>query len=278
MVGNPSPAPFAPLPAGEKGKFSRPRGPERGRNNVPSFIAAVAMHALLVLGMWFAVQWRTSSEAPAVAELWAPLAPIEPPAPPPQPQVPPQPEAPKPDADIVQQQQVKRHAPEEESPPPLERRPIEKEKPEPKKVEPKKKVETKPTPEQIAREERQAEERRQAELARITSEATGIARTPFGSTGLVSNAYSALIKACIRPHIVFAVPEGTSEQIYAEFKVELLPTGEQASTPQLTKPSGLPGYDDAAERAIIQCDPFPRDQDGTVPRSFTLKMYPTDTR
>jgi colicin import membrane protein len=244
---------------------------------VPSFVAAVAMHALLVFGMWFAVQWRTSSEAPAVAELWEPLAPIAPPAPPPEPPAPPQPEAPKPDADIVQQQQVKPHAPEQESPPPLERRPIEKEKREPKKVEPKK-VEPKPTAEQIAREQRQAEERRQAEIARITGEATGTARTPFASTGAISNAYSALIKACIRPHIVFAVPEGTSEQVYAEFKVELLPTGEQAAAPQLTKPSGLPGYDDAAERAIIQCDPFPRDQDGTVPRSFNLKMYPTEAR
>jgi colicin import membrane protein len=233
------------------------------------------MHALLVFGMWFAVQWRTSSEAPAVAELWAPLPAVEEPAPPPPPPAPPQPEAPKPEADIVQQQQVKPHAPEHESPPPPERRPIEKR--EPKKPEPKK-AETKPTAEQIAREERKAEERRKAEIARITGEVTGTARAPLASTGVISNTYGALIKACIRPHIVFAVPEGTSDQIYAEFKVELLPTGEQAAAPQLTKPSGLPGYDDAAERAIIRCDPFPRDRDGTVPRSFTLKMYPTETR
>jgi colicin import membrane protein len=241
-------------------------------------MAAVAMHALLVFGLWFAVQWRTSSEAPAIAELWEPLAPVEPAAPPPPPPAPPQPEAAKPDADIVQKQQVKPHAPEQESPPPIERRPIEKVKPEPKKVEPKKKVETKPTPEQIAREEHLAEERRQQELARLSSEATGTARTPFASTGAISNAYSALIKACIRPHIVFAVPEGTSDQIYAEFQVQLLPTGEQKVQPQLTKPSGLAGYDDAAARAIIQCDPFPRDKDGTVPQTFTLKMYPTETR
>jgi colicin import membrane protein len=275
LVGNLAPSPAAPSPPGESRRFARPRGPERGRNTAPSFVAAVAMHALLVFGMWFAVQWRTSSEAPAVAELWAPLAPIEPPAPPPEPAAPPQPEAPKPDADIVEKQQVKPHAPEQESPPPVERRPVEKR--EPKKVEPKK-VEAKPTPEQIAREQRQAEERREAEIARLTGAATGTARAPFASTGVISNAYGALIKACIRPHIVFAVPEGTSEDIYAEFKVELLPTGEQASPPQLTKPSGLPGYDDAAERGIIRCDPFPRDRDGTVPRSFTLKMYPSETR
>jgi colicin import membrane protein len=241
---------------------------------VPSFMAAVAMHALLVFGMWFAVQWRTSSEAPAVAELWEPLPALEQPAPPPPPPVPAQPEPPKPDADIVEKQQVKPHAPEQESPPPVERRPIEKK--EPKKVEPKK--ETKPTPQQIEREQREAEERRQAEIARVTGQVVGTARAPSASTGVISNAYAALINACIRPHIVFAVPEGTSDQVYAEFNVELLPTGEQAAEPRLTKSSGLPGYDDAAERAIIRCDPFPRDRDGTVPRSFTLKMYPTETR
>ena len=234
------------------------------------------MHFLLVFGMWFAVQWRTSSEAPAVAELWEPLPALEQPAPPPPPPVPAQPEPPKPDADIVEKQQVKPHAPEQESPPPVERRPIEKK--EPKKVEPKK--ETKPTPQQIEREQRQAEERRQAEIARVTGQVVGTARAPSASTGAISNAYAALINSCIRPNIVFAVPEGTSEQVYAEFKVELLPTGEQFSPPQvnLIKSSGLPGYDDAAERAIIRCDPFPRDRDGTVPRSFTLKMYPTETR
>ena len=252
----------------------RPRGPGRGRNTVPSFFMAVAMHALLIFGLWFAVQWRTSSEAPAVAELWE-LPAIEPPAPPPTPPAPAQPEAPKPDADIVEQQKVKPHAPEQESPAPVERRPVEKR--EPKKAEPKK-TETKPTPEQIAREQRLVEQRRQAEIARVTQEAAGVARSATASPGVVSNAYGGLVKACIRPHIVFAVPDGTSDQVYAEFRVDLLPTGEQAGPPQLVKGSGLPGYDDAAERAIIRCDPFPRDQDGTVPRSLSLKLHPTETR
>jgi colicin import membrane protein len=252
----------------------RPRGPERGRNTGPSFFAAVAMHALLVLGMWFAVQWRTTAEAPAVAELWAPLPPVEEPAPPPPPPAPPQPEAAKPDADIVEQQQVKPHAPEKPSPPPVERRPVEKR--EPKKAEPKK--ETKPSPEQIAREERQAEERRQVELARLTGQVTGPAHVP-SAPGVLSNSYGALIRGCVHQHLAFSVPPGTSDQVYAQFKVDLLPTGEQASPPQLVKPSGLPGYDDAAERAIMRCDPFPRDRDGSIPsRSFTLDMYPIEAR
>ena len=96
---------------------------------------------------------------------------------------------------------------------------------------------------------------------------------------MISETYKALIIACVRRNLAFAVPEGTSEQVYAVFHVELLPTGEQAAPPRLTRPSGLPGYDDAAERAIIRCDPFPRDQSGTLPnRSFDLVMRPTETR
>jgi len=235
------------------------------------------MHALLVAGLWFAVQWRTTSETTAVAELWAPLEPIETPAPPPAPPSPPQPEMARPQADIVEQQQVRPRAPDQSSPPPEEHRAPDK--PHPKQPEVRK-LDGRhvPSPEQLERQEREAEERRQQEIARVTGQATGTARAPAATQGVMNDSYRALITACIRPHIVFAVPEGTSDKIYAEFKVELLPTGEQALAPKLIRPSGLPGYDDAAERAILRCDPFPRDKDGSVPRSFTLRMYPTDTR
>jgi colicin import membrane protein len=270
-----------PAPAARRSTAAvalRPRGPGRGRNTVPSFVAAVMMHALLIAGMWFAVQWRTSSEAPAVAELWEPLPSLEPPAPPPEPPppAPPQPEAAHPEADIVQQQQVRPHAPEQESPPPLERRPIEKR--EPKKTEPKK-VERKPSAAQIERELRETEQRRQAELARITGQVSGSAHAPSASAGVIDDAYRALIKACVLRNVRFAVPEGITDQVYAEFQVELLPTGEQAAgSPRLTKPSGLPGWDEAAERAIILCDPFPRRPDGTAPRSISLTMRPAEAR
>ncbi len=255
----------------------RPRGPDQGRNTLPSFAAAVAMHALLIGSMWFAVQWRTTSEAPAVAELWEPLAPIEPPAPPPQPPAPPQPQMAQPEADIVQQQQVKPRAPDEPSPPPPEHRAPAK--PLPRKVEPKKvELKKEPTREQIERQEREAEERRDEEIARVTGQAVASAHTPMANGSVMSDAYRAMIIACVKKGLSFSVPDATSESIYAEFKVELLPTGEQAATPQLVKPSGLPGYDDAAERAIIRCDPFPRKEDGSVDRSFTLRMYPTVTR
>lgn len=261
----------------EPANARRPRGPEFTRDTLPSFAAAVAMHALLILGMWFAVQWRTSSESPAVAELWEPPATVQAPTPapaPPEPPQPPQPQAALPKPDIAIPQKVKRHAPKEE-PPPVERRPVEKR--EARKTPPIK-PRAQPSPEQLERRERESEERRQAELERLAGEVTGTARAPAAGSGPISDTYKAMINACIRPHVVFAVPADTPADVYAEFELELLPTGEQASPPKLVKPSGLPGYDDAAERAIMRCDPFPRQSDGTVPRNFTLKMFPTETR
>jgi colicin import membrane protein len=87
------------------------------------------------------------------------------------------------------------------------------------------------------------------------------------------------VVGCIRPHIVFNVPDGVKPKQYvAEFEVQLLPTGEQATTPKLIKASGLASYDQAVERAIRRCDPFPRPREGAMPRSLRLTFDPVDTR
>jgi len=241
---------------------------------VPSFAAALAMHAALVGWMWFAVQWHTSASAPAVAELWdlspPPLAvteehPPEPPAPPVSP--PPSEAAPPPNADIVQKAETPRRA--QEAVP----------KEAPKKDKKAKPVRNEPTPQELRRQQAQAERQRQDEMTRLASQALATARTPtVSSTGPVSNEYSAKIQSAVRAHLSYAVPEGVAPTVYAEFAVELLPTGEQAAEPRLVKPSGLPGFDDAARRAILRTDPFPRRDDGTVPRSLSLRLYPQDTR
>jgi colicin import membrane protein len=87
------------------------------------------------------------------------------------------------------------------------------------------------------------------------------------------------VVGCIRPHIVFNVPDGVKpKQHVAEFEVQLLPTGEQATAPRLLKASGLGAYDQAVERAIRRCDPFPRPREGAMPRSLRLTFDPVDTR
>ncbi len=230
------------------------------RDTVPGFIAALMMHAALIGWMWIAVQWHTNASPPAIAELWE-LAPIEPPAPP----APPEPAAPAaqapapPKPDIVEKREVPPKK--AEAPPKRENKP------------------RKPTPEQLKRQREEAEKRHAQEMARLTSEAGPVARTPMvASSGPISNEYSARIQAAVRAHLFYAVPEGVPASVYAEFKVFLLPTGEQASEPELVKSSGVPGFDDAARRAILRTDPFPRRDDGTVPRTLSLQLYPQDTR
>lgn len=262
----------------------------RGRNHdaVPSFLAALLMHAALIGWMWFAVQWRTNASPPAVAELWE-LPPIQASSPPPapipapaaEPIPPPASEEPAPPkADIVQKQEAPHKA--VEAPP----------KETPTKRENKPKRHDVPTPQEQRRQQAQAEKQHQEEMTRLASQAGGPVgqagqagqagvpthATAFASTGPISNEYAAKIQTAVRAHLSYAVPDEVPASVYAEFDVELLPTGEQAAEPRLTKPSGLPGFDEAARRAILRTDPFPRRDDGTVPRHLTLQLFPRDTR
>jgi colicin import membrane protein len=239
------------------------------RDTAPSFAMALAMHGALVLGMWVSVQWHTSASAPAVAELWELTAPPEPPvpepvpvpAPEPAPAPEPPPPAAQPEADIaLQAKKAKEVAQAEEQARAKKKREEEKRRAERDRKE----------------QEAKAEKRQQEELARLTSQAQS-ARTPTPAmSGEISREYGARIQGAVRSHLSYAVPEGVSKDVYAEFHVELLPTGEQAAEPVLVKSSGLAGYDEAARRAILRTDPFPRRDDGTVPRTLQLKMYPAD--
>jgi colicin import membrane protein len=260
----------------------RPRGrPADQSDSIPSFLAALAMHAALVGWMWFAVQWHTSASPPAVAELVdlgaevepAPPPPVAeaPPAPQPAPPPPPPPpsEAPSPPKpDIVLKQEAPRKT---EAAPPREVQPTKQAKPTP----------PKPTAQELRRQQAQAEKQHEEEMRRLASQAgaPGPDSTPAPrSAGPVSNAWIARVQGAVRAHLSYAVPDGISPDVYAAFKVELLPTGEQATEPVLVRSSGLPAFDEAARRAIIRTDPFPRKEDGTVPPSFTLELHPQDVR
>jgi colicin import membrane protein len=259
--------------------------PERGTG--PAFALSLLAHALLFLSIAFVVRWKTEPVGVVSAELWGGLpaaapapAPVpvpepvvEPPPPPPPPRVEPEPER-KPDI-------VMDH----------------KKKPEPpKKIEPPKKVEPpKPDPKKEAARQaelaaREADKRREQEMQRIATAAGGpVGTSPSaGATGVAggsaagggfSRSYEGQVVGCIRPHIVFNLPDGVKPKQYvAEFEVQLLPTGEQATTPKLLKSSGLGAYDQAVERAIRRCDPFPRPREGAMPRSLRLTFDPVDTR
>jgi len=107
----------------------------------------------------------------------------------------------------------------------------------------------------------------------------GIAFTTVRADDNHSNSipnYSKAIFACVRSHLAFSVLEGVAATAFAEFAIELLPDGRQSEPPRLVKPSAVSGYDIAAMRAILLCDPFPRRDDGSVPRSISLRLYPVD--
>ena len=98
-------------------------------------------------------------------------------------------------------------------------------------------------------------------------------------TGTASAQYAASVVACIRPHIYFAVPAGLERGRHqAVYLVNLLPNGEQSGQPVQLKSSGLAAYDQAVERAIRSCNPFPRpkDQSTTVPRSMQITFDPVE--
>ena len=69
--------------------------------------------------------------------------------------------------------------------------------------------------------------------ARVGSRAgAGRSRRPSSAAGGLSDAYAAQIISCIRPHIIFNVPEGSNRNnSLPSSKSSLLPTGEQARHP-----------------------------------------------
>jgi colicin import membrane protein len=284
--------------------------PEKG--TAPAFALSLFAHALLFFAIAFMVRWKTEPAGTISAELWSgfpaaapapapapapvpvPAPAVEPTPPPPPPKVEPRPE-PEPErkADIVVEQKKKPEPPKKVEPP----------KPDPKKVEAEKRAAAKAEAARAeaakaeaakaaaakaeAAQARAAEKRREQELQRIAAAAGG----PAGGTGTGSSAtgvtsgggmprgYEGQVVGCIRPHIVFNVPDGVKPKQYvAEFEVQLLPTGEQATAPKVLKASGLPSFDQAVERAIRRCDPFPRPAEGAMPRNLRLAFDPVDTR
>jgi colicin import membrane protein len=286
--------------------------PEKG--TAPAFVLSLLAHALLFMAIAFVVRWKTEPVGTVSAELWSgfpaapapapapqpapapPPAPVvePPPPPPPPPKLEPLPEPPKPDIVV---EPKKKPEPPKQDPKKLEAEKREAERREAEKLEAQKRAAEKREAEKRAAEKRAAEKReaqkREAEAAklreqalqRMTAAAGGPTSTsspaPSGSTagGGASRSYAGQVVGCVRPHIAFNVPDGVQPKQYvAEFEVQLLPTGEQVGAPRLIKSSGLAAYDQAVERAIRRCDPFPRPREGTMPPSLRLTFDPVDTR
>lgn len=260
--------------------------PERG--TAPAFLISLAAHTMLFLAIAFVVRWKTEPAGPVSAELWGGLPPMVEPAPAPSPPPPPvkverapEPEPAKPD--IVMEQKKPEPRPEKKPEPVKKTEPVKKAEPDPK-VEQRKREEEAKAAKAAQAAEAAAQKQREAAIQRALAAAGGSATSAAsggvaaGSPGM-SDSYKGQVVSCIRPHVVFSVPEGLRpKQHVAEFEVQLLPSGEQVGAPRLVSASGLPAYDQAVERAIRRCDPFPRPREGSMPRSVRLSFDPVELR
>lgn len=261
--------------------------PERG--TAPAFLISLAAHTMLFLAIAFVVRWKTEPAGPVSAELWGGLPPMVEPAPAPSPPPPPpvkverapEPEPAKPD--IVMEQKKPEPRPEKKPEPVKKTEPLKKAEPDPK-VEQRKREEEAKAAKAAQAAEAAAQKQREAAIQRALAAAGGSATSAAsggvaaGSPGM-SDSYKGQVVSCIRPHVVFSVPEGLRpKQHVAEFEVQLLPSGEQVGAPRLVSASGLPAYDQAVERAIRRCDPFPRPREGSMPRSVRLSFDPVELR
>jgi colicin import membrane protein len=95
------------------------------------------------------------------------------------------------------------------------------------------------------------------------------------SPGRADPDWESKISAKVYGNIVFIAPDNLADNPTAQFQVQLLPDGSIASIRKL-KSSGVPGFDEAVQRAIEKSQPYPKDKTGRVPSSFTGTHKPKD--
>lgn len=88
-----------------------------------------------------------------------------------------------------------------------------------------------------------------------------------------SSGYAGRIAAAVRPNITFPDAETVNGNPAAEFEVNLAPDGTIVGV-KLTKSSGLPSWDEAAERGLRKTDKLPRDTDGRIFPSLIVSLRP----
>jgi colicin import membrane protein len=132
---------------------------------------------------------------------------------------------------------------------------------------------------QLAADAEAAEEIRQEEIARMTKQAGagGTGEAPKAQGGRADPGYTSRLSAKIKSNTTFVTPTGLDSNPAVEYTVDLLPDGSVRSIKKL-RSSGLPGFDEAVERAIRRAEPYPADASGAVPSIFTFSHKPKDNR
>lgn len=224
-----------------------PFAPDANRADaLRSFLLAAVVHCMLFGFLYFGIRWQSQPPAAIEAELWTPLPNIPAPAKPDTPRVEAPPE-PKPEPEV------------KEEPRPVPKPDIaikeEKKKPEPKKEAPKPRVQDDPIKQDLMKEQIARELQRETTAQAAAREA--VARADNSRRG-----WEAQIAAKVRSRV--RLPDNLAGNPEAVFEVSLLPNMEILSV-KLVKTSGIPAYDEAAERAINASSPLPPPPAGVEP-------------
>jgi colicin import membrane protein len=121
---------------------------------------------------------------------------------------------------------------------------------------------------------------RAEEMRRITSGVTGSGGSGDAPKSTGNNradaSYIQKVGARIKSNTAFNTPDGLTGNPTVEYRVELLPDGSLRGLPRKLKSSGVPGFDEAVQRAIEKSAPFPADKSGAVPSGFIVSHKPKD--
>jgi len=124
--------------------------------------------------------------------------------------------------------------------------------------------------------------RAQAEAGEVSRPAAGgspsgstAGTSSSGSTGARNAEWAARVKSAIRENTTFSPPPDMSGNPQVIFRITLSPDCALGRIERIS-PSGVPSWDQAAERAIRKTNPFPRFPAGQCPPSFELSSRPND--
>ena len=95
-----------------------------------------------------------------------------------------------------------------------------------------------------------------------------------GVSGAALGTWGGKVSSHIRANTIFQIPPDLRGNPKAEFSVSVLPDGAIANL-KLIRSSGVPSWDQAAERAIRRSDPLPRPPVG-APRDISIVQGPRD--
>lgn len=89
-------------------------------------------------------------------------------------------------------------------------------------------------------------------------------RNQVGGSG-GNDGYGAKVRACVRPRVVYNTPpRNGSNNPALQYRVDLNPDGSVRNV-RITRSSGIALFDDAVQKGIAKCSPFPKPTNGRYP-------------